>query len=97
MHNKEIYPNGKVLPGGKVVDMLRKNKNLYCDISAQSGYNALSRDLGFARTFLEEFQDRVLYARDYFDNGHQQLLYSLNLSKEVLEKILYLNAQKLIG
>lgn len=94
--DKEPYPCGKVEPGGKLIDMLRKYPNLYCDLSAGSGYNALKRDPEFAKKFLMEFQDRVLYARDYFDNQHQEFLNSLGLRKEVLEKIYSGNALKLV-
>ncbi len=94
--DKEPYPTGKVEPGGKIIDMLRKYPNLYCDMSAGSGCNALSRDPEFAKKFLVEFQDRVLYARDYFDNKHQEFLNSLGLQNEVLEKIYSKNALKLV-
>lgn len=90
------YPKGKVIPGGKVVEMLRTYPNLYCDISAGSGCNALSRDPDFSRSFLLEFQDRILYGRDYFDNIHQELLNGLGLSEEVLAKIYSGNALKLV-
>lgn len=95
-YDKEFYPKGKVLPGGKLVEMLRKYPNLYCDLSAGSGINALSRDPGFAKEFLVEFQDRVLYGRDYFDNLHQEFLDSLGLPQEILEKIYSGNALKLV-
>ncbi|NSW89131.1 MAG: amidohydrolase family protein [Firmicutes bacterium] len=95
-YDKEPYPKGKVLPGGKLIDMLRKYPNLYCDLSAGSGCNALSRDPEFAKEFLIEFQDRVLYARDYFDNRHQEFLNSLGLPREVLDKIYSGNALKLV-
>ncbi len=94
-HLTVSYPKGKVTPG-KVVEYLRKYPNLYCDISAGSGCGALSRDLEFTREFLLEFQDRVLYARDYFDNQHQQVLNSLNLPQNVLDKIYSGNALKLV-
>jgi len=95
-YEKEPYPTGKVTPGGKVVKMLREYENLYGDLSAQSGYNALHRDTDFAREFLLEFQDRLLYARDYFDNVHQELLNTLDLPKDVLDKIYYKNALRLV-
>lgn len=94
--SKTAYPQGKVQPGGKLVEMLRKYPNLYCDISAGSGCNALSRDPEFAVKFLTEFQDRVLYGRDYFDNVHQEFLNSIALPKEVLDKIYYKNAIRLV-
>lgn len=95
-YNKTAYPTGPVLPGGRVSEMLRSYPNLYCDISAGSGCNALARDREFAKQFLIEFQDRIMYGRDYFDNVHQQLLESLDLPKTVLDKIYYQNALKLI-
>lgn len=95
-HLKLAYPQGKVQPGGKVVEYLRKYPNLYCDISAGSGRSALARDTEFTKDFLLEFQDRVLYARDYFDNEHQELLNSLALPADVLAKIYSGNALKLV-
>ncbi|MDD3926314.1 MAG: amidohydrolase family protein [bacterium] len=95
-HNKEPYPTGKVLLGGKLIDMLRQYPNLYCDISAGSGCNALKRDPEFALKFLMEFQDRILYARDYFDNAHQEFLNNLSLPPGVLSKIYSGNASKLV-
>lgn len=95
-YDKAVYPSGKVLPGGKVVDMLRKYPNLYCDISATSGCNALRRDSEFAREFLLEFRDRVLYGRDFFDNTHQDLLNNMGLPADVLDMIYSCNALKLV-
>ena len=96
LHLQQAYPEGKVIAGGKLMAMLRQYPNLYCDWSAGSGLNALKRDPGFAREFLDEFQDRVLYARDYFDNLHQEFLASLGLSAAVLGKIYSGNACKLV-
>ena len=86
-----------VIPGGRIVELLRKYPNLYCDMSAGSGCGALSRDKEFGKQFILEFQDRILYARDCFDNRHQELLNSLDLPEDVLEKIYSRNAAKLIG
>lgn len=89
------YPKGPIVPGGKLVEMLRQYPNLYCDTSA-SGIIALTRDPEFAKDFLLEFQDRILYGRDYFDNKHQEFLNGLRLPAEVLAKIYSGNAQKLV-
>ena len=96
-YDQEAYPAGPVLPGGKLPELLRRYPNLYCDLSAGSGHNALNRDQDFAREFLLEFSDRILYGRDYFDTQHQELLNSLNLSRPVLDKIYSGNAQRLLG
>ena len=57
------YPTGKVIPG-RVVELMRKYPNLYGDISAGSGANAMIRDPEFSYGFLEEFQDRILFGLD---------------------------------
>ena len=92
------YPKGKIAPGGKVSEMLRKYPNLYCDLSGNSGTNAISRDVEFAKDFVEEFQDRLLYARDmYHSNQLQEAISALDLPKEILRKIYSGNALKLLG
>jgi uncharacterized protein len=64
LEDKFIYPKGKVEHEGSLPRLLRRFSNLYADISANSGYNALSRDPVYGPKFLEEFQDRVLYGTD---------------------------------
>jgi predicted TIM-barrel fold metal-dependent hydrolase len=96
-YDKVPYPQGKVLPGGKVVDMLRQYPNLYADLSAGSAHGALHRDLDFARRFCIEFQDRLLFARDYFDHRLQRLLDALELDEEARNKIYCGNALRLLG
>lgn len=64
--NRSTYPTGKVKEG-RVVELMRKYKNLCGDLSAGSGYNALSRDPEYAYKFIEEFQDRLFYGTDICD------------------------------
>ncbi|MBI4585901.1 MAG: amidohydrolase family protein [Planctomycetes bacterium] len=93
----QAYPNGKpVAPGGKLLQLLDRYPNLHCDLSAGSGHTALTRDPEFSRKFLIDYQDRVLYGRDQFDNIHQEFLRSINLPREVLAKIYAGNAIKLL-
>lgn len=58
-------PKGPVAPGGRVVELLRKYPNMYADLSAASGENAIMRDPEFGYKFLEEFQDKLLFGLDY--------------------------------
>ncbi len=95
--DKEPYPNGPVLPGGRVPELLDRYPNLFCDISAGSGLTALSRDRDFGREFILKYQDRIVYARDAFNDRHRKYLDSLELPEEVCEKIYAGNALKLIG
>jgi predicted TIM-barrel fold metal-dependent hydrolase len=76
--------------------MFRDYPNLYADLSAGSAYTALTRDVEFTRDFLIEFQDRILYGRDYFDNRMQELLNALELPNDVLTKIYAGNALRLV-
>ncbi|MCI0515615.1 amidohydrolase [candidate division KSB1 bacterium] len=92
----ELYPQGDWLADGAVVPALRRCPNLYCDLSAGSARVALSRNLNFTREFVAEFQDRLLFARDYFDGQMYQLLLSLNLPSEMLTKLLAENAKRLV-
>ncbi|MBP5640465.1 MAG: amidohydrolase family protein [Victivallales bacterium] len=85
-----------VVPGGRLIELLRKYPNLYCDFSAGSGCRALKRDPSFALEFLDEFQDRILYARDYFDTQHRDFLNSLDLPLALQEKIYHGNAERLL-
>ena len=57
------YPKGKVTEG-RIATLLRKYDNLYCDLSAGSGANAMTRDPEYAVSFLNEFSDRIFYGCD---------------------------------
>ena len=57
------YPQGKVTEG-RLAHLLRDYENLYCDLSAGSGMNAIARDLDYGLRFLEEFADKVMYGCD---------------------------------
>ncbi len=65
--NRRGYPKGRVTPG-RVVELLRRYENLCGDLSAGSGFNAVSRDPEFGYAFLEEFQDRLYYGTDICDS-----------------------------
>ncbi len=58
------YPKGNVAPGGRVVELMERYDNLHGDLSAGSGYNAVSRDPAFGYQFMERFQDRLLFGTD---------------------------------
>jgi predicted TIM-barrel fold metal-dependent hydrolase len=86
------YPSGKIIPGGLILKLLQEFPNLYCDMSAASCKNALSRDIKFSQEFCDEFQDRLLFGRDNFSNEMQKLIEVLNLSNDVKNKIYSANA-----
>jgi hypothetical protein len=96
LYDKAGYPEGPVAPGGAVVRMLRAYPNLHADLSANSARNALRRDPAFARDFVLEFQDRLLYARDGFGGELDALLADFDLPAAVLQKLHAGNALRLV-
>jgi predicted TIM-barrel fold metal-dependent hydrolase len=58
------YPAGPISKGGLTDKWLTEFPNLYADLSANSGNNALSRDPGFARGFVARHQDKLIFGSD---------------------------------
>jgi len=58
------YPSGRVKPGGLTDRMLADYPNLYGDLSANSGRNALGRDAEFAAEFLKRHQNKLMLGSD---------------------------------
>jgi uncharacterized protein len=58
------YPTGPVVSGGVIDNWLEQFPNLYCDLSAGSGFTALSRDPEFSRGFLHRHATKLLWATD---------------------------------
>ncbi len=92
----QSYPQGPVIPGGKVETLLAQYPNLYCDMSAGSACIALNRDLEYTYQLINRFPDRFLYARDSFDDLQTELIESLNLSQEIKELIYHGNAERIV-
>ena len=95
--NRTVYPRGRVASGGKVVELLRQCSNLHADLSARSALNALDRDRKFAKEFIQEFKNRLLFARDCFDDKLQEFLNSLGLPDDVLRALCAGNARRLLS
>ena len=55
-YDKVSYPDGPVVPGGRVGALFKTYPNLYADLSAGSGLRALQRDPQFGRQFLIDFK-----------------------------------------
>jgi predicted TIM-barrel fold metal-dependent hydrolase len=90
------YPTGPIAPGGQVIRLLETYDNLYADLSAGSGLNALRRDARYGREFAIRFADRLLFGRDYYGGELLAFLKTLDLPADVAEKIFFRNAQKLV-
>ena len=94
---EEAYPRERPIVGkGLILKYLDQYPNLHCDLSAGSGYTALTRDLEFTKQFITRYQDRLLFGRDAFDHRLYELLTSLELPEPVLIKILSGNALRMV-
>jgi len=103
---KSGYPKGPITQEGSVPRLLRTHFNLYADISAGSGYNALTRDEEYGVRFLNEFQDRLLFGTDvcFGDaegraphlNYLRGLLSENKISQQAFDKITFRNALRIL-
>jgi len=101
-----MYPKTPVTPGGLTDRWLSDYPNMYGDMSAGSGLNALLRDEEHARGFLKRHQDKLLYGSDCSDrdgqgakcSGSQQIAAIRRLAPDAqaIRKILYGNAARLL-
>jgi predicted TIM-barrel fold metal-dependent hydrolase len=102
-----LYPKGPVTRGGLTDRYLADYPNMYGDLSAGSGLNALTRDEDFTRDFLTRHQDKLLYGSDCNDHvgsgaacqGAQTIaaVRRLAASRIIERKLLHDNAQRLFG
>ena len=103
---RAMYPKGPVTPGGLTDRWLSDYPNMFGDLSAGSGLNALLRDEEHARGFLKRHQDKLLYGSDCSDrdaqpakcSGTQQLAAVRRLAPDAqaVRKILYGNASRVL-
>ena len=94
------YPKGKVVRGGRVEKLLKKCPNLYGDLSAGSGYNAITRDPSYGPGFLERNADKLLFGTDFLTPGQNcpivEYLKTVDIAKDAKQKILSRNAKTLL-
>ena len=100
-----LYPKGPVTRGGLTDRYLSDYANMYGDLSAGSGQNALTRDEDFARDFITRHQDKLLYGSDCSDEdgagekciGAETIraIRRLSADKQIERKLLYENAKRL--
>lgn len=105
---RHTQQTGPVVREGRIAELLRKYPNLICDISAMSGYNALSRDIEYTYSFIDEFYEQIVFATDIsseqtitktsflltdlIDNGYR----SGNISKTAYQCICRENALRIL-
>jgi predicted TIM-barrel fold metal-dependent hydrolase len=101
--NRIPYPKGPVTPG-RLVELFRRYPNLHGDLSAGSGFTAISRDPQFGVGFLEEFQDRLCFGTDIANTPQElpivpyfrKLKDEQLISPDAYEKITWRNADRIL-
>jgi uncharacterized protein len=103
----EVYPQGPVPSEGGICRLMRDLPNLYADLSAGSGWFAISRDREFGVRFLNDFQDKLMFgtdvcfaepaARTETLGWLRSLRASGSLSQEAYDKITHGNALRVLG
>ena len=99
------YASYPIKEEGVVPKLFRRYPNLYGDLSAGSGYNALARDRDHAVRFINEFPDRLLFGTDICNNDQDapicEFLIGLkddgSITEEVFNGLARKNAIRLLG
>ena len=97
------WGKGKVIKGGRVLELFEKYNNLYGDLSANSAGCAIMRDEEFGLEFLERYSDRLFFATDMINTN---MVFPLSkwlddmaiigkLSMKAYENICYKNAERI--
>lgn len=106
-----LYPKGPVKPGGLLDRLLHEYPNVYGDLSAGSGFNALSRDEEFTAGFLDRHHEKLLFGSDCpcrdgkgenfngtcYSTQLQAFLRRMVTDEAKLANILYRNAVRVLG
>jgi predicted TIM-barrel fold metal-dependent hydrolase len=100
-----LYPKSPVTSGGLTDRYLSDYSNMYGDLSAGSGLNALTRDENFTRDFLTRHRDKLLFGSDCNDRdgggpnclGAQIIatIRRLAANRQIERQLLYDNAKRL--
>ncbi|MBL7223066.1 MAG: amidohydrolase family protein [Candidatus Brocadiae bacterium] len=102
------YPQGPVVGEGAVPRLMGAHPNLWADLSAGSGHNAITRDPAFGLAFLHRFQDKLLFGTDVLRHDQaaddvpivatfQSIRDEGALGAAACEKIAHANAVRLFG
>lgn len=94
------YPMGAVKPGGAIDRLMEEYPNIYGDLSAGSGNNAIARDKQFGHKFMIRRQDRLMFGTDYLKPGQAvpqfETFESIGLPEDARKKIFKENARRIL-
>jgi predicted TIM-barrel fold metal-dependent hydrolase len=105
--DREVYPKGPIKKEGRIPKLLAKYRNLYADLSAGSGYTAVSRDPDFGYRFLQKFNKKLFFGTDRFTSRHEPVppilpfmidaLRKGRITKDAFENIMHRNFERVFG
>jgi predicted TIM-barrel fold metal-dependent hydrolase len=103
---EQLYPRGQAFRDGYTDRLLADYPNMFGDLSAGSGLNALLRDEEYAAAFLQRHHQKLMYGSDCDDHIGQgvkcsgwECLHTLRrllTNRDALQNILYRNAARVI-
>ena len=106
VEEKAGYPEGPLENEGSLWRLFRLYPNLYADLSASSGYNAVTRDPEAGIRFIKEFQDRLMFGTDVCSDDFQsptpiqvyldKLAFEGAIDREIYDKIAFRNGLKVL-
>ncbi|MHC4885895.1 MAG: amidohydrolase family protein [Planctomycetota bacterium] len=103
---REGYVKGPIKKQGRLWTLMKKYPNLYADISAGSGANALSRDPEVGFRFMNAFSKRIFFGTDCFFVKKkapvhiplmQNALKARKITKAIYNDIMYRNFERVFG
>ncbi|NLB55197.1 MAG: amidohydrolase family protein [Lentisphaerae bacterium] len=101
---RESYPKTPITKEGRIWQLLDQYPNLYCDVSAGSGYNALVRTPEKGFEFLKKYSKQILFGTDRFSPGLppppiialiSDALKNKHITKKDYDNITHLNFNKI--
>ena len=95
------YNTGPVAPSGALDRLLATYPNVYGDISATSGFTALTRDPAFGRAFCVRHRHKLLFGTDKLDSAREPRQFDLpellDLPQDVWRDITEHNPRRVLG
>lgn len=95
------YPEGPIIPVGPTDRLMTEYPNLYGDLSARSGWDAIARDPEFGNDFIRRHRKRLLFGTDLLMRDQELYITKmrevLDVPDDIYEEITQENAVRLLG
>lgn len=103
---RNSFPKEHYSEPGRIPELMAKYPNLYCDLSANSGQNAMFRNPDYAVEFMNTYADRIFFGTDWIEEGNGPFCFCLDsfldmkhldgeLTDDAYQKICYKNAKRI--